>query len=401
MKRVVALGLATLAALAVFAQSGDRALFSPLAVRGGSSDVNFFAPLAEPGQVLVGSQLPEAVLMGRGDKRTKKGKRFAGSYGNSRPNPGEVRRRKDEQQKEQEAEPKSEQQQVAAFAIFGGLAGMFLAMARSWHLRPVRPATELFDMAEYGRFKHQADFRRALAPVMKALPSRRKRDLDAGYDKQILHTLSDAVKKSKDMATASFDETMEFHARLGIDPKYNDQQLRTTVSLPKGTGKEVSIAVLCEDADAPAALEAGAAKAGMADLIEEISEGNVDFDVLLAVPAAMPKLAKLGKVLGPKGLMPSPKAGTVTTDVVASVNAFMAGKVEIRTDKQGNIHVPIGKSSFDPSALNENLVAVVNAVEKNRPSGAKGKYWVSGTVASTMGPPVKVDLVDIKASISK
>jgi large subunit ribosomal protein L1 len=115
----------------------------------------------------------------------------------------------------------------------------------------------------------------------------------------------------------------------------------------------------------------------------------------------MPKLAKLGKVLGPKGLMPSPKAGTVTTDVVASVNAFMAGKVEIRTDKQGTIHVPIGKSSFDPSALNENLVAVVNAVEKNRPSGAKGKYWVSGTVASTMGPPVKVDLVDIKASISK
>jgi len=399
MKRVVALGLATLAALAVFAQSGDRALFSPLTVRGGWSDVDFFAPVAEPGQVPVGSQLPESILMGRGDKRTKKGKRFAGSYGNSRPNPGEIRRRKDKQQAEAEAESKSEQQQVAAFAIFGGVAGMLLAMARS--VSPVRPATELFDTAEYGRFKHQADFRRALAPVMKALPSRRKRDLDAGYDKQILHTLSDAVKKSKDMATASFDETMEFHARLGIDPKYNDQQLRTTVSLPKGTGKEVSIAVLCDDADAPAALEAGAAKAGMADLIEEISEGNVDFDVLLAVPAAMPKLAKLGKVLGPKGLMPSPKAGTVTTDVVASVNAFMAGKVEIRTDKQGNIHVPIGKSSFDPSALNENLVAVVNAVEKNRPSGAKGKYWVSGTVASTMGPPVKVDLVDIKASISK
>jgi large subunit ribosomal protein L1 len=170
------------------------------------------------------------------------------------------------------------------------------------------------------------------------------------------------------------------------------------VSLPKGTGKSVKIAVLCEDGDAKEALDAGAAKAGMTELIEDISAGNVDFDVLLAVPAAMPKLAKLGKVLGPKGLMPSPKAGTVTSNVVESVKDFLAGKVEIRTDKQGNIHVPIGKASFDKSSLDENLLAVVRAVEKNRPSGAKGKYWMSGAVCSTMGPAVKLDVLAIKAA---
>merc|ERR1719217_100277 len=230
--------------------------------------------------------------------------------------------------------------------------------------------------------------------------SRRKAALDTSVDKEALHELTDGVKLAKEMATAKFDETMEFHARLGLDPKYNDQQLRTTVSLPKGTGKEVSLAVLCDDADAQAALDAGAKKAGMTDLIEDISGGNIDFDVLLAVPAAMPKLAKLGKVLGPKGLMPSPKAGTVTSNVVESVKEFMAGKVEIRTDKQGNIHVPIGKASFETADLDQNLSAVVMAIEKNKPAGAKGKYWVSGTVCSTMGPAVKLDINAIKAAIA-
>merc|ERR1719238_1333116 len=195
-------------------------------------------------------------------------------------------------------------------------------------------------------------------------------------DFEVLHALSEGVALAKEKATAKFDETMEFHAKLGLDPKYNDQQLRTTVSLPAGTGKKVSIGVLCEGQDAQAALDAGAKKAGMEDLLEDISEGKVDFDVLLAVPAAMPKLAKFGKILGPKGLMPSPKAGTVTSNVVESVQEFMAGKVEIRTDKQGNIHVPIGKASFSAGDLDENLNAVLKAVEKNRPAGAKGKYWV-------------------------
>merc|ERR1712216_404828 len=146
-------------------------------------------------------------------------------------------------------------------------------------------------------------------------------------------------------------------------------------------------------------IDAGAVKAGMDDFLEEIGTGAIDVDVLLAVPAAMPKLAKFGKILGPKGLMPSPKAGTVTSNVAESVKEFMAGKVDLRTDKQGNIHVPIGKASFKTGDLDENLIAVITAVEKNRPSGAKGKYWVSGTVCSTMGPAVKLDLNAIKAAI--
>merc|ERR1719194_241117 len=238
-----------------------------------------------------------------------------------------------------------------------------------------------------------------MAPVM-SVASRRKTALDESIDVDERHELSAGVALAKEKATAKFDETMEFHAKLGLDPKYNDQQLRTTVSLPKGTGKQVSIGVLCEGADAQAALDAGAAKAGMDDLLAEISEGNVDFDVLLAVPAAMPKLAKFGKILGPKGLMPSPKAGTVTSNVAESVGEFMAGKVEIRTDKQGNIHVPIGKASFDEAALQENLTAVIKCIETNRPSGAKGKYWITGALTSTMGPAAKLDVAAIRAAVA-
>jgi large subunit ribosomal protein L1 len=344
---------------------------------------------------MTGSRAPAVVPTGRGDKRTKKGKRFAGSHGNSRPRNSEIWKKKEETKK-------SEQQKVADFAVIGGLTGLFITLARYLVPRTVRRVPEMLDTTEFGRLRYEgrADFRRSLAPVMSAAVSRRKAELDSSYDKEVQHELSDGVKLAKKMATAKFDETMEFHAKLGLDPKFNDQQLRTTVSLPKGTGKEVSIAVLCDDADAQKALDAGATKAGMTDLIEDISGGNVDFDVLLAVPAAMPKLAKLGKILGPKGLMPSPKAGTVTSDVVQSVQDFLAGKVEIRTDKQGNIHVPIGKASFDESSLGENLNAIIRAVEKNRPSGAKGKYWVSGTVCSTMGPPVKLDVAAIKAAIA-
>jgi len=145
-------------------------------------------------------------------------------------------------------------------------------------------------------------------------------------------------------------------------------------------------------------IDAGAVKAGMDDFLEEIGTGAIDVDVLLAVPAAMPKLARFGKILGPKGLMPSPKAGTVTSEVAESVKEFMAGKVEIRTDKQGNVHVPFGKSSFDKADLSENLMAVLNAVEKNKPSGAKGKYWQAVSLCSTMGPAVKIDLGAIKTA---
>jgi large subunit ribosomal protein L1 len=338
------------------------------------------------------SQAPNVVPTGRGDRRTKKGKRNIGSFGNSRPRNSDIR-------KKREAEPKSEQQKVADFAVLGGLTGLFFTLARYLDPRAIRAPTATLDPSEFGRLNQQKGYRRTMAPVM-AVASRRKAALDATVDVDERHELSAGVALAKEKANAKFDETMEFHARLGLDPKYNDQQLRTTVSLPKGTGKAVSIGVLCEGADAQAALDAGAQKAGMEELLDEIATGKVDFDVLLAVPAAMPKLARFGKILGPKGLMPSPKAGTVTTDVAESVKDFMAGKVEIRTDKQGNIHVPIGKASFSNSDLDENLAAVVKAVEKNRPSGAKGKYWVSGTVCSTMGPAVKLDLNAIKAALA-
>jgi large subunit ribosomal protein L1 len=200
----------------------------------------------------------------------------------------------------------------------------------------------------------------------------------------------------KKLATAKFIETAELHGNLNLDPKYNDQQIRTTVSLPHGTGKSVRVAVLAEGPAADAAKEAGADLVGFEDLIETISTGELDFDILLATPPAMPKLAKLGKVLGPKGLMPSPKAGTVSANPGEAVAEFKAGKLEFRTDKQGIIHVPFGKCDFDEDALEQNLLALTGTIEKNRPTGCKGKLWNTAYVTSTMGPSIKLDLASIK-----
>merc|ERR1719440_1386256 len=177
--------------------------------------------------------------------------------------------------------------------------------------------------------------------------SRRTAGLAEQVDQEKLYSPSEAVALMKELATAKFVETAELHGNLNLDPKYNDQQIRTTVSLPHGTGKDVRVAVLAEGAAADAAKEAGADRVGFDDLIEDISGGMTDFDVLLATPAAMPKLAKLGKVLGPKGLMPSPKAGTVVSDPGEAVGEFKAGKLEFRTDKQGIVHVPFGKCNFE------------------------------------------------------
>jgi large subunit ribosomal protein L1 len=221
--------------------------------------------------------------------------------------------------------------------------------------------------------------------------SKRLRALQAMVEDRPYEPL-EAVKLMKETATAKFEETAEVHIRLGIDPKYTDQQLRTTVALPKGTGQTVRIAVVGRGEKVAEATAAGADIAGSEELIDEIFKGRMDFDLLIATPDIMPKVAKLGKVLGPRGLMPSPKGGTVTNDLGQAIAEFKAGKLEFRADRTGIAHVLFGKSSFSAEDLLANLKALQETVDRNRPTGAKGRYWRSIFISSTMGPSIEVDI---------
>ncbi|MDX2214717.1 MAG: 50S ribosomal protein L1 [Oculatellaceae cyanobacterium bins.114] len=221
--------------------------------------------------------------------------------------------------------------------------------------------------------------------------SRRLRELQKKVEERAYEPL-EALQLLKETATAKFSESAEAHIRLGIDPKYTDQQLRTTVALPKGTGQVIRVAVIARGEKVNEAAVAGADLSGSEELIDEIQKGMMDFDVLVATPDMMPQVAKLGRLLGPRGLMPSPKGGTVTFDIGQAISEFKAGKLEFRADRSGIVHVMFGKATFAPEDLLVNLKALQETIDRNRPSGAKGRYWRTVFVSATMGPSIQVDI---------
>ena len=223
---------------------------------------------------------------------------------------------------------------------------------------------------------------------MRKLSRRQKKNLKS----LVSSNLEESIMLIKETATANFIESVELHANLNIDPKYADQQLRTTVSLPHGIGKSITIAVLTNEGNFNEAKKSGVNIVGSQELINEISQGNINFDLLIATPDMMPKLAKLGRILGPKGLMPSPKSGTVTTTLAETLTEFKKGKFEYKADKTGIVHVSFGKVNFSKNQLIENLTALYKSIEQNRPSGVKGQYFKSLFICTSMGPSIQLDL---------
>ena len=214
-------------------------------------------------------------------------------------------------------------------------------------------------------------------------------------EKDKLYTLADAVKLVKSNASAKFDETVEVAVNLGVDPKHADQMVRGVVALPNGTGKTVRVAVFAKGDKAEEAKAAGAEYVGADDLAEQIQKGDMDFDRCIATPDMMMVVGKLGKVLGPRGLMPNPKLGTVTADVAQAVKDAKGGQIEFRVEKMGIIHAGVGKASFDEAAIAENVKTLIDALNKAKPSGAKGTYLKRASISSTMGPGVKLDVADL------
>lgn len=221
--------------------------------------------------------------------------------------------------------------------------------------------------------------------------SRRIKELMAKVQERAYEP-TEALSLLRETATAKFAESAEAHIRLGIDPKYTDQQLRTTVILPKGTGQTIRVAVIARGEKVTEASNSGADIAGSEELIEEIQKGMMDFDVLIATPDMMPKVARLGRLLGPRGLMPSPKGGTVTPNLPQAIEEFKAGKLEFRADKAGIVHVLFGKANFEAEDLLVNLKALQECVDRNKPSGAKGRYWRTMYISATMGPSIEIDV---------
>jgi large subunit ribosomal protein L1 len=220
-------------------------------------------------------------------------------------------------------------------------------------------------------------------------------------DREQLYTPAEAIKILKDLPAAKFDETVEAHFRLGLNVRHADQQLRGTIMLPNGTGKSVRVAVFAEGDKAREAEEAGADVVGAADLAKRVEEGFTDFDVAIATPDQMGNVGKLGRVLGPRGLMPNPKTGTVTFDIAKAVQDSKGGKLEYRTDRGANVHVSIGKKSFDERRLLENYAALIEEIVRAKPSAAKGRYIQQVTLTTTMGPGLRVDPARVRGILEE